>query len=469
VRSRLLIAGLVVAAVVSGVIAVAPTLTPPAEPVVTATPVTPVFSLRRAPGVITRTVAAQRLRSDLDTILAGPSLAGARDDTCLAVSDGAGRPIYGRDTDRPLIPASTMKLLTGSVVLSKLGADFRYVTPVKATAPPQDGTVGDLWLVGSGDPLLATADYASTAGWLESARPATPIEALADRVAAAGVRRVNRVVGDESRYDTQRYVPSWEPAYAAVPYVGPQSALNVNDGFVRYRPVEVPSSSPALNAATVFADELRARGITVAAVGEGRAPDGAATVAQIESSPVPEVLGAMLQHSHNLGAELMVKELGVRFGGAGTTTAGLGVIRAAAAEAGLPAAALNTADGSGLDRGDRLSCDLLQAVLTQAKADGPLASGLPVAGQTGTLVRRFLGTDAAGKVRAKTGSLSGVVGLSGWATGHDGAVLIFSMVANDLPSEGAGAGLQDRLAVALASYPRAPAPDDLAPAPIRPG
>ncbi|MGH9281019.1 MAG: D-alanyl-D-alanine carboxypeptidase/D-alanyl-D-alanine endopeptidase [Acidimicrobiales bacterium] len=462
-RSRLLIAVLVLGAVVSAVVAIVPQLGGSPEPAATASPATPVFSLRRVPAAITRTVAAQRLRDDLDGVLTVPALAGARDDTCLAVSDPSGRIIYGRQTDRPLIPASTMKLLTGSVALARLGPDFRYVTPAKASAAPQAGAVGDLWLVGSGDPLLATSDYASTAGWLEMPRPNTSIEALADHVVAAGVRRVGRVLGDESRYDTQRYLPSWDPSYAAVPYVGPQSALSVNDGFVRYRPAEVPAAAPALNAATVFAEQLRARDVTVGAVGEGRAPDGAVTVGQVESMALPDVLGAMLQHSHNLGAELLVKVLGARFGGAGTTASGLGVIRGTATDAGLPTGALSTADGSGLDRGDRLSCDLLQAVLTQAKPDGALAHGLPVAGESGTLVRRFLGTDAVGKVRAKTGSLSGVVGLSGYATGRDGAPLTFSLVANDLPSEGAGVGLQDRLATALATYPRAPSPDELAP------
>lgn len=462
-HSRLLIAAFVLAATVSGLVAITPRRPTPAPAQPAPRPAAPVFSLRRVPGAVSRTVAAGRLRAELDDLLDEPRLAGARDDTCLAVSDGGGRAIYGRDTDRPLIPASTMKLLTGSAALARLGSDFRYVTTVKAASPVTGGSAGDLWLVGSGDPLLATDDYAATAGWLGMRRPATSLEALADRVVAAGVRRIDRLVGDESRYDSQRYVPSWEPSYATAPYVGPQSALTVNDGFVSYRPAEVPAPSPALNAVTVLADQLRARGVTVGGVAEGRVPDGAATVAQIESLPLADVVAAMLQHSHNLGAELMVKELGARFGGAGTTAAGLDVVRTTAAGAGLPTEALANADGSGLDRGDRLSCALLQGVLARATPDGPLARGLPVAGQSGTLIQRFRGTAATGRVRAKTGSLSGVAGLSGWATGRDGTTLAFSMVANDLPSEGAGAGLQDRLAEALAAYPEAPPPDELSP------
>jgi D-alanyl-D-alanine carboxypeptidase/D-alanyl-D-alanine-endopeptidase (penicillin-binding protein 4) len=92
-----------------------------------------------------------------------------------------------------------------------------------------------------------------------------------------------------------------------------------------------------------------------------------------------------------------------------------------------------------------------------------------VAGQTGTLIRRFLDTPAVGKVRAKTGSLNGVAGLSGWITGGDGRSLEFSLIANDLPSESAGMALQDRLVAALATYPKAPAPEEIGPEPVRPG
>jgi D-alanyl-D-alanine carboxypeptidase/D-alanyl-D-alanine-endopeptidase (penicillin-binding protein 4) len=468
VRARPLIGFLVLLSVLSAAAAVAPSLQRPDDEVPTAAPVTPVFSLRRVAGPVTRTAAGQRLRSDLDGILALPAYEDAQDETCLAVRDPAGRPVYDRLTTQPLIPASTMKVVTGGVVLDKLGADTRYVTPVRALSPPQDGAVSDLWLVGSGDPLLATADVAAISGWLDSPRPATSIEALADRIVNAGVRRVERLFGDESRYDTQRYLPTWEPTYATDPHVGPQSALTVNGGYAQWRPFRIPAAAPATNAATVLAGLLRARGVTVGVVGEGKAPDAGVTVAQIESLPMSDVVGYMVRDSDNLGAELMVKELGVRFGGAGTTAAGLGVLKAGAAAMGLTVDPLTVADGSGLDRGDRLTCAVLQGVLRRSGDRGALAQAMPVAGQTGTLIRRFLDTPAVGKVRAKTGSLNGVVGLTGWVTAGDGS-LEFSLIANDIPSESAGNVLQDRVVSALASYPRAPAPEEIGPAPVRPG
>jgi D-alanyl-D-alanine carboxypeptidase/D-alanyl-D-alanine-endopeptidase (penicillin-binding protein 4) len=428
---------------------------------------TPVFSVRRVPDLTTRVVASARLRADLEAVLAEPALRGAT--ACLAVADPDGHPVLAHRADAPLIPASTIKLVTGLAALDRFGAGARYTTEVRAAAPPgADGAVGDLWLVGSGDPYLATADFAATAGWLESPRLHTSVEALADRIAAAGVRRVGRLVGDESRYDTQRYLPTWAPYFATNPEVGPQGALVVNDGFVEWRPREVAAPAPATHAAAVLAALLGDRGVAVGGVGQGRAPAQTVPVASVESPTMAEIVGQMVRDSENLAAELLVKELGARFGDGGTTAAGLAVVRAEVAALGPEAAAFSPADGSGLDRGNRLSCGLLQVVLARAGPDGDLARGLPEAGRSGTLVRRFLDTPAVGRVRAKTGSLEGVVGLSGWAEGLDGSRLRFSLVANGLPSEGVGAALQQRVAVAVAGWPRAPSPEEVAPRPPQP-
>lgn len=441
-----------------------------AKPVAAAAaPATPVFNLRRVAGAVSRTVGAGRLRTDLDALLAQPLYADTADDTCLAVRDPAGRPLYLRAMDKALIPASNLKLLTAAVALAKLGPDTRYITPVRSPSPPAaDGSVGDLWLVGSGDPLLATADFAAIAGWLERPRPATPIEGLADRIVNAGVKRIGRLLGDESRYDTVRYLPTWEPNYATDPDIGPQSALQLNGGFVQWRPRGIPQTAPATNGATVLAGLLRARGVTVGSVGEGRAPENGVTVAQIESPPMADVVGVMLRDSDNLVAELIVKELGARFGGGGTTAAGLAVERTAALELGLPGRPVVLSDGSGLDRGNRLSCEVVDAVLARNGENSPIGKGLSVAGSIGTLTRRFLNSAAAGKVKAKTGSLDGVTSLSGWATDLRGEDLQFAMLANDVPYESAGTALQNQLVNVLATYPKAPPPEEIGPLPIRP-
>ncbi|HYX43973.1 MAG TPA: D-alanyl-D-alanine carboxypeptidase, partial [Acidimicrobiales bacterium] len=194
-----------------------------------AEPTTPVLSLRRVPGFVVATVANRRLGGRLAPAMEDAGLGGGREQACLAVRDPDGRTVYARNPTLPLIPASTMKLATATAAVARLGADFHYTTEVRARAAPTgDAVAGDLWLVGAGDPLLATADFASIAGYQERPRLATSLEALADRLVAAGVHRVDgRILGDESRYDAQRYVPTWNPDYATEPEIGPQSALTV--------------------------------------------------------------------------------------------------------------------------------------------------------------------------------------------------------------------------------------------------
>ena len=308
------------------------------------------------------------------------------------MQDPSGRTLYSRQPDLALIPASTLKLVVAAVALAKIGPDTRFVTDVRAaSAPAAAGTVGDLWLVGGGDPLLSTADFAVEGGYMSQARLATPMEALADKVVAAGVRHVGRVVGDDSRYDAQRSMPTWLPRYLTNFEISPLSALTVNKGFLTFEPPTAVTPSQATHAATVLSDLLKARGVAVdGAAAEGVAPAGTVTVTSIESPPLAEVVGETLQHSDNLAAEMLVKELGSRFGGAGSTAAGLEVVRRHLSETGLPADELTAADGSGLDRSDRVTCDLLQQLLVTSGEGGALDKALPVAGGNGTLHRRFV-------------------------------------------------------------------------------
>ena len=438
-----------------------------------ATLTTPVLSLRRLAGPLSRHVATTRLTTRLDAVTTDASLGDARDSTCLTVQDPAGRALYSRQPDLALIPASTLKLVTTAVALAKIGPTTRLTTEVEAAAPPTAGAVDVLYLVGGGDPLLSTADFALEGGYLGQPRLATSIESLADRISAAGIRHVGRVVGDDTRYDAQRTVPTWLPRYLTNFEISPISALTVNKGFLTFKPPTAVAPSPAAYAAQVLSDLLKARGVAVdAEAAAGSAPTGpsATTITSIESPPLADVVGEILQHSDNLGAEMLLKELGARFGTGGSTASGLAVVHQYLAESGLPADDLTAADGSGLDRSDRLTCDLLQQLLVRAGEGGDLDRALPVAGGVGTLHRRFVNTPAAGRVRAKTGSLEGVVALSGWAsTGGDGGSQsnAFSLLANGLPTTSAGTALQDRVATAVASYPEAPSPADLAPLPAQ--
>lgn len=447
------------------VAAVEPGVVAPAVPAVP--PKSPVLSPRRVPVTLAGAIADANLRAALDRLLADPALGDARRRSCLVVTVD-GRRVYEARPDERLIPASNLKLLTGLAALQKLGAETRLTTEVRTARPVEGGVVdGDLWLVGGGDPLLATADYA--ASFPNQPQLFTPLEALADRIKAAGVTTVTGAVrGDESRYDRQRYLPTWKPGYITDAESGPQSALVVNDGFSRYRPRRVAAAAPATWAAQALVGLLEARGVTVAGgAGEGTAPADGPVVARIESPTMREVVAQMLRESDNLTAELLVKELGRRVAGEGSTEAGLRVVRDAVAAAGLPAGHLATGDGSGLDRSGRASCSLLVQTILRDGPTGALTAGLAVASQDGTLARRFTDHPAAGRLRAKTGSLNGVTGLTGWvnppAEQPDGPRLAFALLANEFGRDAVGFGLQESVARALARYPDAPPIDDLAP------
>jgi serine-type D-Ala-D-Ala carboxypeptidase/endopeptidase (penicillin-binding protein 4) len=418
----------------------------------------PVLSARRAPAALAGPLGERRLVEAVAEVAdASP------DGSCLVVSDGD-RVLFERAADQPVVPASTLKLATGAAVLHHLASDDRLTTTVVAAAEPADGVVeGDLWLVGGGDPVLGTAEWAARAP--RQPRVATPLEALADRVRESGVREVRgSLLGDESRYDTERHVATWPERYRTGLVSGPLSALSVNGGVASWSPLRV-FSAPATDAAAVFNELLRQRGVAVLGEpGEGTAPDAAVPLAELRSPPLAELVAAMVRESDNRAAELLVKELGLRVHGEGSTSAGTRAVEEALAAEELPVDAVEVVDGSGLDPGNRLTCHLVHTLLLELEEGGPLDEGLPVAGRTGTLATRFLDTDVTGNLRAKTGSLRSVSALAGEATTRDGRELTFTFVANGLPADRDGFELQDALGVAMVDFPDVADLEELGPA-----
>lgn len=464
-RRWLVPAALLAASVASGALALGGGASRAPDDEAAARPAAPVLSARRAPEILRRTIGDVRLTAGLDAALADPALGDARDDTCLIVRH-RDRILYDRERAMPLLPASTLKILTAIAALDALGADGQLVTEVRAERAPRDGVVeGSLYLIGGGDALLSTTDYA--ASFKNQPQVFTSVERLADQLVAQGVRSITgSVVGDDSRYDAERYVPTWKPGYRSAAEVGPIGALIVNDGFAQWTPRKLAAANPAEHAAAVFTELLRARGVVVAgAARAGRLDNlgGSHLVSTLPSVPIRSMVGEMLRESDNTTAEVLTKELGRR-AGEGTWTAGVGALRDAMAAEGLPVEGFAAVDGSGLDRSNRATCALLIAALVRSGATGAIADGLPVAGQTGTLATRFIGHPAAGRLRAKTGSLDGVAALSGFMPlTEDTAPLAFALLANEVPREAIGRALQERVAAVLASYPDAPSIDELSP------
>jgi D-alanyl-D-alanine carboxypeptidase/D-alanyl-D-alanine-endopeptidase (penicillin-binding protein 4) len=427
-------------------------LRPPSSGAAVETAARPVWTPERLPALLAEAQGTVDLERAVDELL-GQSPAR----TCVAVYEGE-RPVLLRRPDQSLIPASTQKTLVATAALAVLGPDFRYETRVVSDTGPRDGAVGTLWLVGSGDPTLASPEYMT----FLSERPrfqlhqATPLTALADGLKAAGVTTVTGgIVGDDSRYDRTRILPGWKASYVIDNEVGPLGALLVNGGFTVFQPPEKRADDPAAHAASELSRLAAAAGIAVAGPASAGVapPEGAVTLATVRSAPLSDIVAGMLRESDNTAAELLVRELGVAERRDGSTPAGTQAITDALTEAGLPTAGLRLGDGSGLEVTNRSNCALLAAALRKPDRGGApeLSPLLAVAGRTGTLSLRLVGTPLEGRLRAKPGSLNGVSGLTGYLDGRRS--LSFAFLANGPFSEGAGRVLQDRLMALLAGYP----------------
>jgi D-alanyl-D-alanine carboxypeptidase/D-alanyl-D-alanine-endopeptidase (penicillin-binding protein 4) len=421
---------------------------------------TPLLSARRTPEIVTEDVAGARLQDALDTTINGV-------DACYEVVGAGDAGIASAHAEQPLAPASTQKLLTATAALTVFGPQYRYTTDVVAPAGPRDGVVDRLWLVGSGDPVLSTPAYqAYLAGQaLTRGDVTTPLVQLADGLVAAGVHTVpGGIVGDDHLFDTDRSVPGWPSRYLADGNVGPLGALTVDDGLAASE-LE-PTTDPAVNAAAQLGALLTARGVAVGPSGRGTAPSGVTTLASVRSPMLHDIVTSMLGSSDNNTAELLTRLLGTKLATPGTTQAGTRVVTDQLQRLGVDTTGLHLVDGSGLSRDDRTTCTTLLQVLHLAQSRPELRAigdGLPVAAQRGTLATRLRGTALAGKLRAKTGSLDGVTGLVGFLDVHD--PLQFAFVANGSFPESSGISLRERVAGVLATYPDAPSPTALVPAP----
>jgi len=377
----------------------------------------------------------------------------------LAVTAGDGSMLAARRARRPMLPASTTKLVTAAAALRILGPDHRFVTRVYATrAPDAAGVVdGDLVIVGGGDPVLSTPTYRRR---VNMTRPATPLRRLAVRTARGGVTWVTgRVRGDASVLADEPLAAGWPDVYLTSLDTTRSAGLTVDAGLRLFRRDGQLRGAPAADPARRTAHELDRllgrRGVRVAGTpGVGGLPPGAVEVARTSSPPLSDLLAHMLRFSDNHLADGVFRMLGAATGDP-TWRGGADAARAALADVDVAWRGLRLADGSGLSRRNRLSAEALVGLLA-TMADGPLRRPwlrlLPVAGRTGTVAGRLTGTQAVGRVHAKTGTLRDVRALAATVPGRGGHDHHIAVLANDLPTyddAAAARRLADVLAVAV--------------------
>lgn len=423
------------------------------------------------------------LRTTLGPLLDSPDLGPVP--AASVVDVATGEQLFGRRADRLMAPASTIKIATAVAALSALGPDHRIPTTVvtadngggdddkpgdqrdgktdtktdsrardetddkpadKADGKGEDPT--EITLVGGGDATLDRKGLRALAA--DTAR------ALRDR----GVHRV------ALRFDVSLYSGPREHPIGPNDNIAPVTALMAGQGRLDGSAADTfggpapRSGDPAGDAADVFADLLRERGLkTSGPPARGTAPEDADRLAVTNSRPVSALVERMLTNSDNDIAESLVRQTAIEAGEPASFAGAQQAVQAELKKLKLPVDGVLLRDGSGLNRHDRLTSGLLTALLARAADPDrpelrPVLTGLPVAGFSGTLQGRYTDADAttgSGLIRAKTGTLTGVNSLAGTVVGPGGRLLAFAFLAEDAPAPDTAQRALDHLSAELAS------------------
>jgi len=367
----------------------------------------------------------------------------------LVVDAKTGKTLCARAPERPRPLASNMKLFTTSTALARMGPESRITTQLETDGSiDRNGVLhGSLYLVGAGDPALGTPSfYRRFLGGL-----GTNIFQLKRQVREAGIDSVTgRLYADDSVFDHLRGVA--DSGYATSSEIGPLSGLSFNSGYSTPSAYSF-STDPALTAASTLVGSLREAGVRIApSVALATAPPNSTELARVESPPLTDIVNTTDVYSDNFFAEMLIKLIGARFGGAGTTAAGAKVVEAFARghESGVHAV-----DGSGLTRSNRASpaaiVGLLRSMRSTAVGD-EFIQDLALTGHEGTVADRMHGTAAYGRCRTKTGTIRAVSNLSGYCFNRSGRVMIFSILMAGVRDLSLAHLEQDLIAAEVASY-----------------
>lgn len=385
----------------------------------------------------------------LDPLLAAPALGPGA--AAVVVDAMTGQVLLDRGSGDPRAPASTVKLLTAAAVLTTVGGQTRLPTRVVQGASPDE-----IVLVGGGDMLLGAGasrlDQVVGRGGLGDLAAA-----VARRLTANGRRRVV-VRFDDSLFEGPSASPAWRGGDVRYGYTGRVSALGL--AADRARPGRPGPADPSASAAAAFVQALSRQGISVAGTpARTRVAADAPVLGEVRSATVAEILALALAESDNALAEVLARLTARSMGRTPTFQGAALAVLDQVQRLGIRTGASRIVDASGLADGSRIAPAVLADVLALAAGTKeprlrPLLAALPVAGFSGTLAERFDASRtraAAGVVRAKTGTLTGVSSLAGTTVDADGRLLIFVLMADRVPAGGtlAARRTSDQVAAAL--------------------
>jgi D-alanyl-D-alanine carboxypeptidase/D-alanyl-D-alanine-endopeptidase (penicillin-binding protein 4) len=368
------------------------------------------------------------------------------------VDMNTGQTLYSVAADAGRLPASVEKIYTTSTALLRFGSSATLATTVLGSGSlDARGTWhGVLYLKGGGDPTFGSSSFDNSA----YGTGATVQRLVSNLLGNVHIRAIKgRIIGDESYFDSLRGTPSTGFGVDLPDVEGQLSALAFDRGFADFEGT-LAQSRPALYATQQFVLALKAAGVRVPSrtpVFTGAAAPGARRLATVRSPTIAALVHLTNTPSDNYLAEMLLKGLGARFGGAGTTAAGAAVVRAElASKFGIGP---QLSDGSGLSRRDHTSPRQVVTVLRQMYGDPEFFNSLAVAGQTGTLKHYSRGTSAQGDCHGKTGTLNDVADLVGYCRARDGHELAFAFLANALVSPDYVHVVEaNQMAPALANY-----------------
>ncbi len=373
--------------------------------------------------------------------------------SALVIDETTGQTLLSVAPRAPRLPASVEKLYTTTAALLELGPSATFTTSVLGVGALAPGGIwkGTLYLRGGGDPTFGDAHFDAV-----NYGTGATVQQLAAALKRAGIRQVDgTIVGDGSYFDSERGTPAtgYRPS---IELEGQLDALAYDAGFQSSAESSL-QPQPTLWATQAFASALKSSGVRVpkrTRIATGVTPPGARTLASVTSPPLATILELTNSPSDNFFAETLLKDLGARLGGDGTTANGAAVVRAAIAERLGLHPVLN--DGSGLSRADRTTAADVVSLLEHMQPDPTFTNSLAIAGIRGTMQHEMVPSRAVGNCRGKTGTLSDVANLVGYCSAANGDHLVFAFLLNSQANADYGHEQEDLMGETLAAYDPGP-------------